>query len=120
MLTIPAAGSESSDSSVITNEDGNYKRYIGGECLIPKFAFMNPEVTFTMPPHQIANGCSDIVAHLMERYFTRVKHVDFTDRLIEGAIRTILYHGPMALENRPITTSAPRSCGRAPSRTTTC
>ena len=57
------------------------------------------EVTFTMPPHQIANGCSDIVAHLMERYFTRVKHVDFTDRLIEGAIRTILYHGPMALEN---------------------
>lgn len=99
VLTIPAAGSESSDSSVITNEDGNYKRYIGGECLIPKFAFMNPEVTFTMPPHQIANGCSDIVAHLMERYFTRVKHVDFTDRLIEGAIRTILYHGPMALEN---------------------
>ena len=67
VLTIPAAGSESSDSSVITNEDGNYKRYIGGECLIPKFAFMNPEVTFTMPPHQIANGCSDIVAHLMER-----------------------------------------------------
>lgn len=65
----------------------------------PEFAFMNPEVTFTMPPHQIANGCSDIVAHLMERYFTRVKHVDFTDRLIEGAIRTILYHGPMALEN---------------------
>lgn len=62
VLTIPAAGSESSDSSVITNEDGNYKRYIGGECLIPKFAFMNPEVTFTMPPHQIANGCSDIVA----------------------------------------------------------
>ena len=99
VLTIAAAGSEMSNSCVITNEDGNYKRYIGGECLIPKFAFMNPEVTFTMPPHQIANGCSDIVAHLMERYFTRVKHVDFTDRLIEGAIRTILYHGPMALEN---------------------
>lgn len=97
VLTIPAAGSESSDSSVITNEEGNYKRYIGGECLIPKFAFMDPEVTFSMPAAQIANGCSDIVAHLMERYFTRVKHVDFTDRLIEASIKTILYYGPMAL-----------------------
>lgn len=97
VLTIPAAGSESSDSSVITNEEENYKRYIGSEYLTPKFALMNPEVTFSMPANQIANGCSDIVAHLMERYFTTVKHVDFTDRLIEGAIRTILYHGPMAL-----------------------
>ena len=60
VLTIPAAGSESSDSSVVTNEEGNYKRYIGSEYLIPKFAFMNPEVTFSMPAHQIANGCSDI------------------------------------------------------------
>ena len=97
VLTIPAAGSESSDSSVITNEEENYKRYIGSEYLTPKFALMNPEVTFSMPANQIANGGSDIVAHLMERYFTTVKHVDFTDRLIEGAIRTILYHGPMAL-----------------------
>ena len=99
VLTIPAAGSESSDSSVITNEEGNYKRYIGGECLIPKFAVMNPEVTFSMPTRQIAYGCSDIVAHLMERYFTQVRHVDFTDRLIEASIRTLLDNGPMAMQN---------------------
>lgn len=97
VLTIPAAGSESSDSSVITNEEGNYKRYIGAECLTPKFAVMNPEITFSMPVHQIANGASDIVAHLMERYFTQVKHVDFTDRLIEASLRTMLENAPLAM-----------------------
>ncbi|MCC8018482.1 MAG: iron-containing alcohol dehydrogenase [Rikenellaceae bacterium] len=99
VLTIPAAGSESSDSSVITNEEGNYKRYIGSEYLVPRFAILDPEVTFTMPPAQIANGCSDILAHLMERYFTRTPHVDFTDRLLEASMRTVLENGPLAIKN---------------------
>ena len=98
ILTIPAAGSETSDSSVITNEDGDYKRSISGECLTPKFAIMNPEVTFTLPPYQTACGASDIFAHLMERYFTQVKNVDFTDRLIEASMKTILINAPMALK----------------------
>ncbi|MCD7963673.1 MAG: iron-containing alcohol dehydrogenase [Rikenellaceae bacterium] len=98
VLTIPAAGSESSPSSVITNEDGKYKRAIHGELIIPKFAVMNPEVTYTMPLKEIANGCSDIIAHLMERYFTNVQNVDLTDRLIEANMRTILYYGPMAMK----------------------
>ncbi len=99
VLTIPAAGSESSDSSVVTNEEGDYKRYIGSRHLIPRFAVLDPEVTFSMPPAQIANGCSDILAHLMERYFTRTPHVDFTDRLLEASMRTVLENGPLAMKN---------------------
>ncbi len=98
VLTIPAAGSESSTGSVVTNTESGYKRYIGGECLIPKFATMNPEHTYTLPAYQTACGASDIIAHMMERYFTNQKHVDLTDRLIEGAIKTMLYHTPIALE----------------------
>ena len=99
VLTIPAAGSESSTGSVITNEQTGYKRAIDSEYLIPRFAIMDPESTFTMPREQIAYGCSDIIAHLMERYFTREKHVDFTDRMIEANLRTILVNGPGAMKN---------------------
>lgn len=99
VLTIPATGSESSNSSVITNEDGDFKRSIGSELIIPKFAVLNPEITFTMPKYQIACGASDILSHLMERYFTQVDHVDFTDRMIEAALRTVLFNAPLAMEN---------------------
>jgi alcohol dehydrogenase len=97
VLTIPAAGSESSSSSVITNEEGWFKRDIGGECLRPKFAVMNPELTFTLPAYQTACGAADIMAHVMERYFTRVPEVDFTDRLCEATLRTIIENVPVAL-----------------------
>lgn len=98
VLTIPAAGSETSSGSVVTDEKTGFKRYTGGECLIPKFAILNPEFTFTLPAYQTACGASDIMAHLMERYFTNVKNVDFTDRLIEGSLKTILYNTPLVLE----------------------
>ena len=98
VLTIPAAGSESSWASVVTNEDGWLKRDICAECLIPRFAIMNPEFTFTLPPYQTACGASDILAHMMERYFTQVDHVDFTDRLLEGAMRTVLNYAPVVVE----------------------
>lgn len=97
VLTIPAAGSESSTSMVITNEDGWYKRGSGNEYIIPKFALINPETNFTLPPYQTACGCSDILAHLMERYFTNVENVDFTDRLLEASMRTVLYNAPLAI-----------------------
>jgi len=97
VLTIPAAGSETSDSSVITNEDGAFKRSIGGSCLIPRFAVLNPELTFSLPPYQTACGASDILAHLFERYFTQVRNVDLTDRLLEASMKTILLHTPIAL-----------------------
>lgn len=99
VLTIPAAGSETSPNSVITNEEGNFKRGIGGECLIPKFAIMNPELTFTLPANQTANGVSDIFAHLCERYFTNTKDVDYSDRLIEASFRTLIYNAPIAIAN---------------------
>jgi alcohol dehydrogenase YqhD (iron-dependent ADH family) len=97
VLTIPAAGSESSNGSVITNDDGQYKKDAGGECMRPKFAIMNPELTFTLPAWQTAFGAADIMAHVMERYFTREPGVDFTDRLCEATLRTIIENVPIAL-----------------------
>ncbi len=97
VLTIPAAGSESSTGAVVTDEETKMKRDIGGECLIPKFAVMNPEFTFTLPSYQTACGASDILAHMMERYFTQVDHVDLTDRLTEGAMKTIIHNAPLAI-----------------------
>jgi alcohol dehydrogenase len=99
VLTIPAAGSETSNGSVITNEETALKRYITGECLIPRFAIMNPETTFSLSNYQTACRASDILAHLFERYFTNERAVDFTDRLIEGAIRTVIYYTPVALRD---------------------
>ena len=100
VLTIPAAGSESSNGSVITKEEGQYKRDAGGECMRPKFAIMNPELTFSLPPYQTACGAADIMAHVMERYFTRVPAVDFTDRLSEATLATIIRNVPIVL-SRP-------------------
>lgn len=98
ILTIPAAGSEASKSSVLTNEDGWYKRGLNVEIMRPKFAIMNPELTFTLPPYQTACGASDIMAHIMERYFTQVKHVDLTDRLCEATLKTMIKNVPIVLE----------------------
>lgn len=98
VLTIPAAGSEASKSSVITNEDGWYKRGLNVEIIRPKFAIMNPELTFTLPPYQTACGASDIMAHIMERYFTHVSHVDLTDRLCEATLKTVIKNVPIVLE----------------------
>lgn len=99
VLTIPAAGSESSDSCVITKEEGLLKRAAASERMIPRFAIMNPAFTCTLPAYQTACGATDILAHLMERYFTQSEHVDFTDRLLEATMRTVINYTPMALEH---------------------
>ena len=99
ILTIPAAGSEASKSSVITNEDGWYKRGLNVNIIRPKFAIMNPEITYTLPPYQTACGAADIMAHVMERYFTHQKDVDFTDRLCEATLKTIIKNVPIALQD---------------------
>ena len=98
ILTIPAAGSESSSNSVITNEEGLYKRVVGSDMLRPRFAILNPEITYTLPPSQTVCGVSDIMAHIMERYFTTVKDVDLTDRLCEATLRTVINNTPIVLE----------------------
>ncbi|OHD74628.1 MAG: butanol dehydrogenase [Spirochaetes bacterium RBG_13_68_11] len=97
VLTIPAAGSESSNGSVVTNEEGWYKKDAGAECMRPRFAVMDPLLTMTLPAYQTACGAADIMAHVMERYFTRVKAVDLTDRLCEAVLRTIVRNVPIAL-----------------------
>jgi len=97
VLTIPASGSESSGSAVITNEEGLYKKGFYSELLRPKFAILNPEITYTLPPYQTACGASDIMAHIMERYFTTVKDVELTDRFCEAALRTIINNTPVVL-----------------------
>ena len=97
ILTIPAAGSESSPASVVTNDEGQLKRDIGYEFLRPKFAILNPEQCFTLPPYQVACGAADIMAHIMERYFTNTPHVDFSDRLCEATLATIVHNVPKAL-----------------------
>ncbi|MDR0442666.1 MAG: iron-containing alcohol dehydrogenase [Treponema sp.] len=90
VLTIPAAGSESSISCVITNEEGPWKRGMNFPCLRPVFSILNPELTYTLPPYQTACGVADMLAHIMERYFTKEPHVELTDELCEGAMRTII------------------------------
>jgi alcohol dehydrogenase len=94
VLTIPAAGSESSCGSVVTNEDGALKRAVNADCLFPRVSVLNPELAFTLPANQVANGVADIMAHLMERYFTNVENVEFSDRLIEATLRSVIAAAP--------------------------
>ena len=89
ILTIAATGSEMSDSSVITKEDGLVKRGYSSDYGRPKFAIMNPELTMTLPDYQTACGCTDIMMHTMERYFTNGGNMEITDALAEGLLRTV-------------------------------
>ena len=89
VLTIPAAGSEMSDSSVITNEDGDLKVGYSNALSRPKFAIMNPVRTFTLPPYQTAAGVTDMMMHTMERYFSHDDDMDLTDALAEAVLRSM-------------------------------
>ena len=97
VLTIPAAGSESSDSSVITNEDGWLKKGVNYECSRPRFAIMNPALTCTLPPYQTASGGVDIMMHTMERYFSNTEHTELLDRMSEGLLKTVMANTKKAL-----------------------
>ena len=99
VLTIAAAGSEGSSGSVITKEEGMFKRSAGGEAMRPVFSILNPELTQTLPPYQTAAGITDIMAHLLERYFTNTKNVEVTDRVIEGLLLTMVNEAPKVIAN---------------------
>ncbi|RXI96664.1 iron-containing alcohol dehydrogenase [Anaerobacillus alkaliphilus] len=98
VLTIPAAGSETSEGTVITNEDGLYKRAMGHPTLRPQFAILNPVLTYTLPSYQTACGITDMMAHLLERYFTRERNVELTDRLCEATLKTVINNAHTVLE----------------------
>ena len=100
VLTIAAAGSETSDSSVLTNEELGKKAGLNSELNRPMVAFMNPELTFTLPKKQIACGVSDIMMHTMERYFTSVKGNAFTDLVAEALLKNVIANARIALVNR--------------------
>lgn len=97
ILTIAAAGSEGSNSSVITHEDGNFKRGCTSEHIRPVFSVLNPELTLSLPNYQTACGAVDMMAHVMERYFTNTPDVEITDRLCEGILLTVIRETPKAL-----------------------
>jgi len=89
VLTIPAAGSEMSEASVITNEDGDVKIGYSNSLSRPKFAIMNPRRTFTLSPYQTAAGVTDMMMHTMERYFTRDDDMDLTTDVAEALMRSV-------------------------------
>ena len=89
ILTLAATGSEMSDSSVITKEEGLVKRGYSSDFCRPRFAILNPELTMTLPDYQTACGCTDIMMHTMERYFTNGGNMELTDTMAEALLRTV-------------------------------
>jgi len=99
ILTIAAAGSEGSTGSVITHENGMLKRAANSDALRPVFSILNPELTCTLPNYQTACGAADMMAHVMERYFSNTTDVEITDRLCEAILLTVIKETPKALAN---------------------
>lgn len=97
VLTLAAAGSETSNSAVLTNEETGEKRGLSTDYNRPRFAIMNPELTFTLPKEQITYGIVDIMMHTLDRYFTPTKGNAFTDEVAEALLRTVIQYGEKAL-----------------------
>ena len=97
ILTIPAAGSEGSQSMVITKKKEGLKKGAGSTFIRPVFSIMDPTLTFTLPANQTAYGIADMMAHVMERYFTQTQGVDLTDRLCEAILLSIIKEAPVVM-----------------------
>ena len=97
ILTIAAAGSEGSPSSVITKEEGMVKRGTGSDLIRPVFSILDPKLTCTLPAYQTACGATDIMAHVFERYFTNTPEVEITDRLCEAVLLTMIKEVPRVI-----------------------
>lgn len=89
VLTIPAAGSEGSPNTVITDEENKIKKGTKADCLRPQFAILNPQLTFTLPKYQSACGISDMMSHILERYFTKTQDNAVTDRMCEAVLLAV-------------------------------
>ncbi|MGN0432426.1 MAG: iron-containing alcohol dehydrogenase [Lachnospiraceae bacterium] len=97
ITTLPASGSETSNAAIISN--GKWKLGFEDDRIIPKFAIMNPQYTLGLPQYQTVCGIADILSHLLERYFSDVKHTDVTDYLLEGAIKALFVNADKLLKN---------------------
>lgn len=93
IVTLAATGSEASPDTIVTKEEGMYKRAADGNAVRPVFSIMNPELTMTLPAYQTACGITDMMTHVMERYFSNTKDVEITDRLSEAILKTIIKEG---------------------------
>ena len=89
VLTIPAAGSEGSPNTVITDEENKIKKGTKADCLRPQFAILNPQLTFTLPKYQSACGISDMMSHILERYFSKTPDNAVTDRMCEAVLLAV-------------------------------
>jgi hypothetical protein len=99
VLTVAAAGSESSPTAVITDEGASDKRSASSNLIIPRFAILDPELTFGLPSYPTACGACDIMSHVMERYFVRTEDVELSDRLCEATLRTVISRAPTCLSS---------------------
>lgn len=99
ILTIAATGSEMSNSSVITNEEGWLKRGLNSDLSRPQFAILNPELTYTLPEYQTMSGCTDILMHTMERYFSHEMDTDLVDGMAESLLRSVMRAAKVLLKD---------------------
>lgn len=99
VLTLAAAGSETSDSAVLTDEDTKIKRGLSTDLNRPAFAVMNPELTYTLPKYQVGCGVVDIMMHTLDRYFTKTENNEMTDAIAEGLLRTVIKNGKIAIKD---------------------
>lgn len=99
ILTLPATGSESSDSVVVSKEETQQKLGYHSDKIRPLFSIMNPELFFSLPTNQIANGVCDMMSHIMERYFTNTLHTDVTDGLCESTLKTIMKNARLLMRD---------------------
>ncbi len=99
ILTIPASGSETSDSAVLTNEQEQEKRGLNTDLNRPAFAILDPKLAMTLPPRQLSCGVTDILMHTLDRYFTPADDNELTDALAEALLRVVIRNGPKVVEN---------------------
>lgn len=97
ILTLAATGSEMSNSSVITKDEGGIKRGYSNNLGRPVFSILDPQLTTTLPPFQTSCGCTDIIMHTLERYFTAKGNMDITDEMARGVVKTVMKHAPILL-----------------------
>lgn len=97
ILTLAATGSEMSNSSVITKDEGGIKRGYSNNLGRPVFSILDPQLTTTLPPFQTSCGCTDIIMHTLERYFTAKGNMDITDEMARGVVKTVMKHAPVLL-----------------------
>lgn len=100
ILTLPATGSEASNGTVITKEEGQLKRSFDDDLIRPEFSILDPTLTLTLPDKQTFAGITDIISHILERYFTQTENVDLTDRLCEATLVAVMDNSLKLVEDK--------------------